>query len=192
MSNDKRRRGRPRGSGKNDAPYLMQVADLMIRDPSLKPTTAMKHTMMRQVWPETAETLIRRWQVKWKDQGQAFLDAARDRAKPRRTLRELIAAIGKGQLAELERLQILQVSRSMAVAMKAFQMPPGFAETMKALKMFELPPGLLDAVKAFQMPPGLADAMKGMERFHFQISKEVSDAIVNLKQIRIVPPSYNF
>ena len=37
MGNAMRLRGRPRGSGKNDAPYLAKVAELLIGDPSLKP-----------------------------------------------------------------------------------------------------------------------------------------------------------
>ncbi|HEX3495882.1 MAG TPA: hypothetical protein VHT02_01695 [Methylocella sp.] len=45
MSIEKRPRGRPRGSGKNDLPHLAQVAHLIVRDPSLKPTTAMKRVM---------------------------------------------------------------------------------------------------------------------------------------------------
>jgi len=40
MLTTKRQRGRPRGSGKNDMPDLSRVADLMVRDASLKPTTA--------------------------------------------------------------------------------------------------------------------------------------------------------
>jgi len=83
MSNHKRPRGRPRGTGKNDSPYLALVADILIREPSLKPTTAMKRIiMMRYDWLETDETLIRRWQVKWKSTGDSLLTAARERARP--------------------------------------------------------------------------------------------------------------
>src|SRR5580658_4387976 len=82
MSNDKRPRGRPRGTGKNDEPYLAQVAELLIREPSLKPTTAMKRVMMRHAWTETDETLIRRWQVKWKAIGLSLLAAVRERMRP--------------------------------------------------------------------------------------------------------------
>jgi hypothetical protein len=84
MSIEKRRRGRPRGSGKNDAPYLAQVADFLLRDPSLKPTTAMKRVVAgRKDWSASDETLLRRWQIKWKEQGQALMAAARERARPR-------------------------------------------------------------------------------------------------------------
>lgn len=84
MAIDKRSRGRPPGEGKKDTPYLVQVADLMVRDPSLKPTTAMKRIMRNRTdGGETDETLVRRWQVKWKKNGDRFLEAARERFRPR-------------------------------------------------------------------------------------------------------------
>ena len=84
MASDKRPRGRPPGEGKKDSRYLMQVADLLVRDPSLKPTTAMKRVMCsRKDWDETDETLLRRWQIKWKKNGESFLGAARERSLPK-------------------------------------------------------------------------------------------------------------
>lgn len=84
MVTDKRPRGRPRGTGKDDSPYLAQVADLLVRDSALKPTTAMKRVMIgRKDWDVTDTTLLRRWQVKWKDTGHSFLEAARKRNAPK-------------------------------------------------------------------------------------------------------------
>ena len=84
MPTGKRPRGRPRGSGKNDAPHLAQVADLLLCDPSLRPTTAMKRVIARREnWGATHETLLRCWQEKWKQQGQSFMAAARERASPK-------------------------------------------------------------------------------------------------------------
>ena len=84
MTSEKRSRGRPRGSGKNDAPYLTQVAELLLRDQSLKPTTAMKHIIAGRIdWGASDETLLRRWQVKWKQSSQSLMIAARERAQPR-------------------------------------------------------------------------------------------------------------
>ena len=142
MSDDKRPRGRPRGSGKNDEPYLAQVAELLIREPSLKPTTAMKRLMMRHTWRETDQTLIRRWQGKWKEQSPALMAAARERARPRQTdpLGQLLAATGKAHvdLSVIEALKKLKVS---------FQVSPGMAEAMKA---FQVPSAMAEAMKAFQ------------------------------------------
>jgi hypothetical protein len=79
----KRGRGRPPGEGKQDKPFLEEVADLLIADSRLKPTSAMKKVLQsRKDWGSTDETIIRRWQVKWKAYGAALLVTARERAKP--------------------------------------------------------------------------------------------------------------
>jgi hypothetical protein len=84
MSTEKRPRGRPHGSGKDDSRYLEQVADLLVRDHSLKPTTAMKRIMLgRKDWGATDATLLRRWQVKWRAKEGSLLAAARERARPK-------------------------------------------------------------------------------------------------------------
>ena len=86
----KRGRGRPPGEGKPDKPFLEEVADLLIADSRLKPTSAMRKVLQsRKDWGSTDETIIRRWQVKWKAYGAALLVAARERAKPVVTLAPL-------------------------------------------------------------------------------------------------------
>jgi hypothetical protein len=85
MATANRPRGRPPGEGKKDSPYLAQVADLVVGDCSLKPTTAMKRIMRRRNdWGASDETLLRRWQVKWKANHEVYLAAARDRAESQR------------------------------------------------------------------------------------------------------------
>jgi hypothetical protein len=84
MSTAKRSRGRPRGTGKNDAPHLAQVADLLLSHQSLRPTTAMKRVIdSSDDWGATRETLLRRWQAKWKIEGEAYKAAALERANLR-------------------------------------------------------------------------------------------------------------
>ena len=90
MTTSKCVRGRPRGTGKNDRAPLAQVADLMVRDASLKATTAMRRVMRsRRDWGASDDTLLRRWQVKWKQDGDAFLAAARERVRPSRSIQEV-------------------------------------------------------------------------------------------------------
>jgi hypothetical protein len=85
MATENRPRGRPPGEGKKDSPYLAQVADLVVSDSSLKPTTAMKRVMRsRNDWGASDETLLRRWQVKWKANHTVYLAAAHDRAECQR------------------------------------------------------------------------------------------------------------
>lgn len=80
MARDKRPVGRPRGSGKNDTPHLAKVADLLAKDARLKPTTAMKRVIAeRSDWGTVDETLLRRWQGKWKVEGAQLLREARAR-----------------------------------------------------------------------------------------------------------------
>jgi hypothetical protein len=75
-------RGRPIGTGKLDEPVLHKIADLLVADSSLKPTTAMKRILRTSSdWDATDETMLRRWQVKWKADSATFLEAARERAK---------------------------------------------------------------------------------------------------------------
>jgi len=82
MTSPKRLRGRPRGSGKDDNHALTLVANYLVRDASLKPTTAMKRVLRtRKEWGATDASLLRRWQVKWKTQGEALLAAAQERRK---------------------------------------------------------------------------------------------------------------
>ncbi len=84
MTNIKRQRGRPRGSGKDDTPSLIWIADLLVRNPSMKPTAAMKLLIKeRKDWGATETTLLRRWQVKWKANGDKLLAAAHESALPR-------------------------------------------------------------------------------------------------------------
>jgi hypothetical protein len=71
-----RKPGRPIGTGKVDEPLLRQVAELLLSDSELKPTTAMK----RLVGPDKASD-IRRLQVKWKTEGAKVLAEAQQRRR---------------------------------------------------------------------------------------------------------------
>ena len=76
-----RPRGRPRGTGKNDTPFLQQVADLIVEDPNLRKTTAIKRVLdLTHLKPgEMENTVIRRLQHKWKIEGPRLLEEARGR-----------------------------------------------------------------------------------------------------------------
>jgi hypothetical protein len=75
MTKERRPRGRPKGTGKDDSVAMNRIAELLVANPSLKPTTAIKRIGIRN------ESDVRRLQVKWKAQGPALLDAARMRQK---------------------------------------------------------------------------------------------------------------
>lgn len=84
MTHQKRPRGRPAGTGKNDKPYLLEVAEFLINDPKLKPTGAMRQVIRNHAdkgfGGTTDETLIRRWQVKWAQDSKRFMSFAKQRA----------------------------------------------------------------------------------------------------------------
>lgn len=71
----KKRRGRPTGSTlKGDLKLLHKMADLILKEPSLTPTTAIK-----RVVADWTETIVHRLRGKWKKQRETLLAAARER-----------------------------------------------------------------------------------------------------------------
>ncbi|WP_284760463.1 hypothetical protein [Agrobacterium sp. fls2-241-TYG-188a] len=84
---EKRMRGRPKGTGKDDLPHLIKIAELMVENRITKQTTAMRTYLVatRPTIPfqETDDTIIRRWQDKWKNDGGKLLAAAQERIRTR-------------------------------------------------------------------------------------------------------------
>ena len=80
MADMKRARGRPKGSGKNDGQALASVADMLIKNPKLTATAAMRLVIDgRSDWGATPETLLRRLQGKWAKDNVLLMEAARER-----------------------------------------------------------------------------------------------------------------
>lgn len=70
---ESRKRGRPAGAGKkDDSTTLRDVAKLMVAEPGLKATAAMK-----RVHPKWTESLLRRLQYRWKENGKSLLAEAK-------------------------------------------------------------------------------------------------------------------
>jgi hypothetical protein len=82
--NNRKRRGRPRGSEKNDDRLLEAVAGLLL-DKKMPPTAAIKRIMPERkdrLGKESDETLLRRLQRKWEERGDFFMNRVfRRRAK---------------------------------------------------------------------------------------------------------------
>lgn len=72
-------RGRPKGDGVDDSARLARVADALVANPSLSPSSA-----MRQTDPAPNQSDLRRLQGKWKKRKQELLQAAEARAAERR------------------------------------------------------------------------------------------------------------
>src|SRR3546814_6510390 len=69
-----RGRGRPVGTGLDDGPTLNKMADIMVANPAMRPTTA-----MRRAIDKPGPSVVRRLQVKWKAGSAEYLAAARAR-----------------------------------------------------------------------------------------------------------------
>lgn len=77
MTERKNKGGRPRGSGKDDSKELNMVADMMVRDPGLKMTAAIKKLAGKLFRPTEQEAAVRRLQRKWTDSADERLAEAR-------------------------------------------------------------------------------------------------------------------
>jgi|SRR5580704_9969780 hypothetical protein len=189
----KRPRGRPHGSGKDDSPYLAQVAEILIREPSLKPTTAMKRVMTGRAWTETDETLIRRWQAKWKEQGQLFLSAARACVEPRQTvpLREVLASLQAAQSMNLNLPALAEAQR----AIRALQMSPGIKDMVEGMRAFRLSPAfeqIQETIKAYResfVPhqSALKDMVESMRAFRLSSAFEQLQETMQAYRASFVP-----
>lgn len=71
---ERRLPGRPRGDGIDDERELAAMADMLLANPTMRPTTAYKRIVRR---PE--QSAIRRIQAKWRDRRETFLTAATER-----------------------------------------------------------------------------------------------------------------
>ena len=156
MATENRPRGRPPGEGKNDSPYLAQVADLVVSDSSLKATTAMKRIMRsRNDWGASDETLLRRWQVKWKAIHPVYLAAARDRAESLRRAAEARSWV--------------QTLRQWDETIKALQNSPTLRQWDEVLKGLQNSPTLRqwdEVLKGLQNSPTLRqwnEVLKGLQ-----------------------------
>lgn len=76
---NKRPRGRPKGTEINDGRYLDQVADLMVKDRSLKKTPAIARIVEKNFSPHEYSKMERRLLRKWNKTSTERLAAARER-----------------------------------------------------------------------------------------------------------------
>ena len=141
MTTEKRKRGRPLGACINDSSSLAQVADILLLNPKLKPTTAIK-----RVLPTPDPSPIRRLQSKWKQDGAGYEKGARIRANQRAAELESIAmqtdnngfclSVSALLQAQLQMPNILESVTSLQAAAKAIQQANEAAQ--QALRMRKL------------------------------------------------------
>ena len=105
MNTEKRKRGRPPGTGKDDMPLLREIAGLMVAEPGLKVATAHKRLRRKPDAPSLAD--LRRIQIKFREHGPTLMSQARTRPQSRATVRS--ASLGLfGALGDLEHVARVQ------------------------------------------------------------------------------------
>jgi hypothetical protein len=150
----KRRRGRPRGSGKPDGSTLQLVAELLAEDLRLRPTTAIKRLIGTK-----NDSDIRRLQVKWKAEGRTLLSQAQRRRERRRVsaavaapwqdprvmkrINEMLGPWATTRLAWLE-------SPSVKAAIDAMRPSPAMQAAIAAMRPSPAMQTMIDAMKPMQ------------------------------------------
>ena len=171
-SQSKRGRGRPIGTGKDDNPTLSKAADLIVANPALRPTTAIK-----RVLDKLDPSVIRRLQVKWRAGKEEYLAQARSRreavvARTRRasapysprTARQLAAAhrviqdaLGGSHLASVQAALNDPGLRAMREAMSS----PAMLAMQEAMRRYQESPAM-KAIEEFRS----SGAMRAIEELH--------------------------
>lgn len=163
MNSSKRGRGRPTGTGLDDGPTLKKVADMMVANPSLRPTTA-----IRRALDKAEPSNIRRLQVKWKAGSTEYLADARTRravapAPARRTSASYSPRTAR-QFAEAQRAMQTALGGTglMAAqeAMRRYQDSPAMLASLEAARRYQESPAMR-SIEEFRNSP----TMRAIEEF---------------------------
>lgn len=98
MQSKSPRRGRPKGSGINDKKTLLKIAQIIAKDPSTKPTTAIKLAGIKDA------SSIRRLRDKYNEQAQTLLSEAGGtvKAQPAKSTKRRAAAKQRVEVAAVK------------------------------------------------------------------------------------------
>lgn len=152
----KKSKGRPKGSEKDDSRALSAMADMILADPALKPTPAIRcHN------PEASEAEIRRLQSKWRERKDMLLTAARARAEARQRQEVRSSAPAGmhdlGAVAEAVRMASEIYNSPEMRVMREIQNSP----TMRATRELHSSPTMRAIYEAQNSP-----AMRAVREFH--------------------------
>ncbi len=139
---NKRSRGRPVGTGKDDAPTLARLADFILANPKMRPTTAMKRIDIFD------PSVIRRLQGKWRIEADHHMAQARARhavaTAPSRRTNSPYSPRAARQLAGAHRIMNDALGMSHFAAIQAALENP----TLRAAREMMNRPEMLAAQKA--------------------------------------------
>ncbi|MBN2973983.1 hypothetical protein JW805_18415 [Roseomonas aeriglobus] len=167
MNSNKRSRGRPVGTGLNDGPTLKKVADMIVANPSLRPTTAIRRALDK---PEPSS--IRRLQVKWKA-GKAQYMAE---AQARRAAASMPARRVSAPYSPRTGRHIAEAHRKMQEALG-----PGFRAAQEMMNS----PGMRaaqEAARRYQESP----ALRAIEEFRNSPTMRAIEELQNNPTVRLM------
>ena len=182
----KRGRGRPVGTGKDDAPTLSRMADLMLANPNLRATTAMKRIL------DTVDpSVIRRLQVKWRAEADRYLEQARARrvvaAAPSRRANAQCTPRTARQLAGAQRAMhdALGISRLASIqaaledpalrAAREMMGSPAMQAAQEAARRYRESPAM-QAIEAFRSSPTMRAIEEMQNSPTFRAMRELQDS----------------
>ncbi|SES21737.1 hypothetical protein [Sphingobium sp. YR768] len=152
---DAKSKGRPKGSEKNDDAALSAVADMIVINAGLRPTTAMR-CFNKKATPSE----LRRWQAKWKERKEGYLADARLRVetKAREEVERRTASAQSSRPARIGHLAMLLDTPAMRIA-----------------RGLDLSPAM-KAIAAHQNSPSMR-IVQQMENSHaFRIARELQNS----------------
>lgn len=158
MNSNKRSRGRPVGTGLDDGPTLKKVADMIVANPSLRPTTAIRRVLDK---PEPSN--IRRLQVKWKAGKAEYMAEAQARCTAASTPLRRVSTPYSPRTAR----NIVETHRKMQEALgpgfraaQGMMNTPGMRAAQEAARRYQESP-TLRAIEEFRNSP----RMRAIEEF---------------------------
>ena len=175
----KRRVGRPAGSGMiDDDPPLIRVAEILLDQPQMKPTTAMRQVL--RTMPLTTEegdrTILRRWQSRWKVRSARYTEKAKAKRQPTVTVHR--SASGGGYRGRSAMDRVLETFRQADAIADSFRKAEEMAKFYNPARMSALQKaamGYIDSplYKAMQEPEFMRRIREQQEMFERMFPKGI-------------------
>jgi hypothetical protein len=213
---EKRGRGRPKGSGKDDSADLLRIADVRIANPDISDWVAINQVVTERAQSGEfrrlnvkSESVVRRLLAKWQKGREALLQEAGDR-KQRDAERERLRAdqeLAARMVAAAERLQptVLALEAQFRAAgerMKPWMdeivaeaartlAKPEVCSALEMMSRFKLDPvllGAIDDLSRLAIDPRLANILTSAHRF--EIDPKTAEMLRRLGSMsQSIPPS---
>jgi hypothetical protein len=159
-------RGRPKGSKFDDSRYMHQVADLLLA----KAAKSARDAMLQVYWktPDmkaSEQTVLRRWQSRWKEGKGRFMEAAQVRSRPSQvTIRRSLPSSTPSanfMMAAFERTATGALWRTLQIA-EQMDITSTFRTACAAMENHRL---LMENSATYQMMKSVEDTVKQVRQY---------------------------